>query len=70
MLTSNYTLAMVMAGALFIDMVLGAVVGGAIPIILKEFGRDPAQASSIFLTTITDSFGFLSLLGLAGLFLL
>ena len=70
MLTSNYTLAMVMSGALFIDMVLGAVVGGAIPIILKEFGRDPAQASSIFLTTITDSFGFLSLLGLAGVFLL
>ncbi|WP_432736328.1 magnesium transporter [Maridesulfovibrio sp. FT414] len=70
MLTHNHALAMVMAGALFIDMVLGAIVGGAIPIVLKEFGRDPAQASSIFLTTITDSFGFLSLLGLAGVFLL
>ncbi|MBI9111382.1 magnesium transporter [Maridesulfovibrio ferrireducens] len=70
MLTDNSALAMVMSGALFIDMLMGAVVGGAIPIILKEFGRDPAQASSIFLTTITDSLGFLSLLGLAGIFLL
>ncbi|WP_031484146.1 magnesium transporter [Maridesulfovibrio frigidus] len=70
LLTDNSALAMVMSGALFIDMLIGAVVGGAIPIILKEFGRDPAQASSIFLTTITDSLGFLSLLGLAGIFLL
>ncbi|SDL19226.1 magnesium transporter [Maridesulfovibrio ferrireducens] len=70
MLTDNSALAMVMSGALFIDMLMGAVVGGAIPIILKEFGRDPAQASSIFLTTVTDSLGFLSLLGLAGIFLL
>ncbi|WP_291327652.1 magnesium transporter [Desulfovibrio sp. UCD-KL4C] len=70
MFTKNLPLALVMSGALFLDMIIGAVVGGAIPIILKEFGRDPAQASSIFLTTITDSLGFFSLLGLAGIFLL
>ncbi len=70
MFTKNSPLAFVMSGALFLDMIIGAVVGGAIPIILKEFGRDPAQASSIFLTTITDSLGFFSLLGLAGIFLL
>jgi len=33
-------------------------------------GRDPAQASSIFLTTLTDSMGFFVFLGMAGLMLL
>ncbi len=70
LLTSNTGLAGIMSAALFFDMIIGAVVGGSIPILLKEFGRDPAQASSIFLTTITDSMGFFSLLGLAGIFLL
>lgn len=70
LMTSSMGLAGIMSAALFFDMIIGAVVGGSIPILLKEFGRDPAQASSIFLTTITDSMGFFSLLGLAGLFLL
>ena len=40
-----------------------------IHIIATEIGRDPAQASSIFLTTLTDSLGFFTFLGLAALFL-
>jgi magnesium transporter len=63
-------LAAVMALALLFDMLLGAVAGASIPLILKELGRDPAQASSIFLTTLTDSMGFFLFLGMAGLFLL
>ncbi|MFA6809710.1 MAG: magnesium transporter [Desulfoplanes sp.] len=63
-------LAVVMAMALFFDMLLGAVAGASIPLILKEMGRDPAQASSIFLTTLTDSMGFFVFLGMAGLMLL
>ncbi|MDD3312569.1 magnesium transporter [Pseudodesulfovibrio sp.] len=63
-------LASVMGVALWMDMMLGAFAGASIPLLLKELGRDPAQASSIFLTTITDSMGFLFLLGLAGLVLL
>ncbi|MEF2232069.1 MAG: magnesium transporter [Pseudodesulfovibrio sp.] len=63
-------LAGVMGVALGVDMVLGAFAGASIPLLLKELGRDPAQASSIFLTTITDSMGFFFLLGLAGLTLL
>jgi magnesium transporter len=59
-----------MALALLFDMLLGAVAGASIPLILKELGRDPAQASSIFLTTLTDSMGFFLFLGMAGLFLL
>lgn len=68
--TQNLLLAQVMASALALDMLLGALAGASIPLILKELGRDPAQASSIFLTTLTDGFGFLIFLGLATLFLL
>lgn len=68
-LTTNLPLSGVMAAALWFDMLVGSFFGASIPLILKELGRDPAQASTIFLTTITDSVGFFSLLGLAGLFL-
>ena len=64
------SLAGVMALALLFDMLLGAVAGASIPLILKELGRDPAQASSIFLTTLTDSMGFFVFLSMAGAFLL
>jgi magnesium transporter len=63
-------LAAVMALALVFDMLLGAIAGASIPLILKELGRDPAQASSIFLTTLTDSMGFFVFLSMAGVFLL
>ena len=39
--------------------------GAVIPIILTALGQDPAQSSSIILTTVTDICGFLSFLGLA-----
>ncbi|MCJ2163772.1 MULTISPECIES: magnesium transporter [unclassified Pseudodesulfovibrio] len=70
MVSGKLALALVMGAALGVDMVLGALAGASIPLLLKEMGRDPAQASSIFLTTITDSMGFFFLLGLAGLVLL
>jgi magnesium transporter len=63
-------LAAVMALALVFDMLLGAIAGASIPLILKELRRDPAQASSIFLTTLTDSMGFFVFLSMAGVFLL
>ena len=69
-LSGKLALASVMGVALGVDMLLGAFAGASIPLLLKELGRDPAQASSIFLTTITDSMGFFFLLGLAGLMLL
>jgi len=68
--TGDYKLASCMAIALIFDMLIGAFSGAAIPLVLKEIGRDPAQASSIFLTTITDAVGFWSFLGLAGWMLL
>ncbi|MCR4667168.1 MAG: magnesium transporter [Desulfovibrio sp.] len=63
--TSNVLVGAVMAGALLCDMLLGAVAGGSIPLFFRWLGRDPAQASSIFLTTITDCSGFFIFLGLA-----
>jgi magnesium transporter len=59
----------VMAGSLLCDMMLGAVAGGSIPLIFRAVGRDPAHASSIFLTTITDGAGFFIFLGLATVFI-
>ncbi len=66
----NINLSLVMAGALLIDMFIGALAGGAIPLFFRAIGRDPAQASSIFLTAVTDGFGFFIFLGLATLYLL
>jgi magnesium transporter len=63
----NWMLAGVMALALALNMVVGAVAGSSIPLILRALGRDPAQASSIFLTMLTDSGGFFLVLGLATL---
>ncbi|MGL1862488.1 MAG: magnesium transporter [Pseudodesulfovibrio sp.] len=68
--TGDFKLGACMGIALIFDMLVGSLFGASIPLILKEIGRDPAQASSIFLTTITDAVGFWSFLGLAGLLLL
>ena len=68
--SANWPLAGVMSLALVLNMVVGATAGASIPLVLRALGRDPAQASSIFLTTITDSGGFFIFLGLATLVLL
>jgi magnesium transporter len=51
--------------AMILSMVIAGLAGAVIPVILKAFGQDPAQSSSIILTTVTDVVGFLSFLGLA-----
>lgn len=68
--TGTHAIPTVMVSALLADMILGALAGASIPLILKSLGRDPAQASSIFLTAITDGAGFFIFLGLATMFLL
>lgn len=42
----------------FVVLMVGALAGSGIPVILRKFGLDPALASSIFLTLITDTVGF------------
>jgi magnesium transporter len=61
-------LAMVIGLAMVMSMLAAGVAGAIIPIGLTVSGQDPAQASSIILTTVTDVAGFLSFLGLASLF--
>ena len=67
MWSQNLGLAIVMALAMIISMTLAGVAGAVIPILLKRFGLDPAQSSSIVLTTVTDIAGFMSFLGIATL---
>jgi len=50
-----------------ISMVIAGLAGAAVPILLQRFGQDPATASSIILTTVTDVAGFFSFLGTATL---
>ena len=69
-LTRHVSLAGVMAVALGANMIIGALGGAAIPLMLRALGRDPAQASSIFLSTLTDGAGFFIFLGMAAVFLM
>jgi magnesium transporter len=59
----------VMALAMMLNFVLAAMMGVAIPWGRARFGRDPALGSSVLITAVTDSGGFLIFLGLATLFL-
>lgn len=58
-------LALVIALAMVLSMLVAVLAGTLIPIVLTALRQDPAQASSIFLTTLTDVAGFFSFLGIA-----
>ena len=59
----------ILCAAMIINMFVAATAGTLIPLALRAMKVDPALASSVFITTLTDVFGFLSWLGLAALFL-
>src|SRR5688500_7608703 len=63
-------LSLVIAVALTLNLLFAATAGVMVPLTLKRMGYDPALASSIFLTTVTDVMGFFTFLGLATLVLL
>lgn len=54
--------------AMIISMLVAGLAGALVPILLRRFGQDPATASSIILTTVTDVVGFFSFLGIAAMF--
>jgi magnesium transporter len=62
---SSFGLAMVIGISMVFSMAIAGFSGAVIPILLKAVGQDPAQSSSIVLTTVTDIVGFFSFLGLA-----
>jgi len=53
--------------SMVLAMVAAGFAGAVVPILLVRLGQDPAQASSIILTTVTDVAGFFSFLGIATL---
>jgi magnesium transporter len=65
--SKSLPLAGVMAMAMILSMGVASVAGAAVPVVLVSLKRDPATASSIILTTITDVVGFFLFLGLATL---
>lgn len=65
--SGSYGLSLVIAVAMVISMTIAGIAGALVPIVLTRLGQDPAQSSSIVLTTVTDVAGFLSFLGIATL---
>jgi len=66
----NYLVALAITLAMVINLVFAALSGVTIPILVRKMGVDPAVASGVILTTVTDVVGFFAFLGLATLFLL
>lgn len=65
----SLSLASIMGAAMLFNMFVAGLAGISIPMILERFNVDPAVASSVFVTTVTDVVGFFSFLGLAATFL-
>ena len=63
-------LGFVIGVALIINLFVAALSGVGIPILLEKLGVDPALASGVFVTTVTDVIGFFAFLGLATVILL
>jgi len=64
----NPTLGIILGLAMIVNLFVAAAAGTLIPLGLRAANVDPALASSVFITTMTDVFGFFSFLGLASLF--
>jgi magnesium transporter len=66
----QFDLALVFGAGIVLTITIAALAGAAVPIVLDLLGLDPAVASSVFVTTITDMFAFFVFLGLAAMYLL
>jgi magnesium transporter len=65
----NAVLGLILCAAMIINMFVAATAGTLVPLGLRAANVDPALASSVFITTLTDVFGFFSFLGLATVFM-
>jgi len=70
LLYGNILLGIVMTTAMLLNLVLSAIMGVIIPMLMSKYGKDPAVGSSVLITAMTDSGGFLIFLGLATLVLI
>ncbi|WP_240229287.1 magnesium transporter [Devosia lacusdianchii] len=64
---NDMQLGIVIALAMIINLVVAGTAGILIPLTLDKFKADPAIASAVFVTTVTDMVGFFAFLGIAGL---
>jgi len=60
-------LSVIIAASMVLNMIVAGLFGILIPVTLKKMNIDPALASSVFVTTVTDVIGFLSFLGIGSL---
>ena len=60
-------LSIIIAASMVLNMIVAGLCGILIPVTLKKLKIDPALASSVFVTTVTDVIGFLSFLGIGSL---
>ena len=65
--TGQWVLALILLGAMCLNLVIAGVAGGMVPLLLEKLGFDPAISSSIFVTMFTDTGGFFLFLGMATL---
>jgi magnesium transporter len=66
---SDIKLSLIFAASVILNFIVAGLFGSLIPITLDNFELDPATASSVFLTALTDCFGFFTFLGLSFLIL-
>jgi magnesium transporter len=65
--SGSWGLSLIIATSMVLSMAIACTAGALVPMILTRLGQDPAQSSSIILTTVTDVAGFFSFLGIATL---
>ena len=63
----TFDLSIIIAASMVLNMIVAGLFGILIPVTLKKMKIDPALASSVFVTTVTDVIGFLSFLGIGSL---
>ena len=61
----NLGLGLVLGVSMLGNMLIAGSIGAGMPLLLRRFGLDPAVASAVLVTTVTDVFGFLLFLGIA-----
>ena len=66
----DHLIGLIIGIAMIVNLIVAAAFGTLIPLTLERFKIDPAVASGVFLTTVTDVVGFFAFLGLAALVLL
>ena len=66
----QFNLSLLIGVSMILNMIVAGLFGILVPVSLKKLNIDPALASSVFVTTITDVIGFLSFLGLGSFYFL